>query len=504
MDPGYLIARAARWWPEETAIRVDDTIRTYGTLDERARRLAASFRSVGLNDGDRVAILSGNRIEYLEVDLAIAYGGLVRVALNARLSLDDFSYAVEDSGARVLVSDPHYDEVAVDLVDRHDMFWWRMGEGSEAVDARSVEAAIEVTSPGSRHRPSPEDPAWISYTSGTTGRPKGVVLSHHALSHVAFNMMLGLSSGGPGSSVLLPQPLSHGAGFFGMTYLASGGTVHVMPEFDPEHIYALGNRNHIDTLKIVPVMLSDMLETSGESSFETIVYGAAPISESRVAEAIDRYGPVLVQIYGQSEAPVTITRLSKLDHAVPGDHRRSAGRPWHSVAVDILSDDGSLSPPGEIGEVVVAGEHLMTGYHGQREQTDDVLRDGRVWTRDMAFVDERGYIHLRGRRDEMINSGGYNIAPKEVQEVIDRHEAVEESVVIGIPHERWGETVRAYVRLRPGRSLDGAALSEFARRSLGFRRPTSVVVVVDIPRTAYGKVDRQALLAETPTHEWNG
>jgi acyl-CoA synthetase (AMP-forming)/AMP-acid ligase II len=211
--------------------------------------------------------------------------------------------------------------------------------------------------------------------------------------------------------------------------------------------------------------------------------------------ALERLGPILVQIYGQSEAPMTITCLQAEDHLGDGEQRFSAGRPWRSVAVEVRGPGGEALPPGEKGEVAVSGSHLMTRYHGLPDATADVLRDGWVMTRDVGAFDERGFLYLLGRTDEMIISGGYNIAPREVEQVLSAFPGAEEVSVLGVPDDRWGTAVAAVVKLHADASAREEDVIEFAKPRLGFRSPKVVRIVDAIPRNAYGKVDRRRVLS---------
>jgi fatty-acyl-CoA synthase len=343
-----------------------------------------------------------------------------------------------------------------------------------------------------------EQAAWISYTSGTTGRPKGVVLSHRSVREVAFNILLELGPLDSGERVVLPQPLSHGAGYFVLPRLIAGGGVHVMHAFDPAEVIWASTQPGVTTLKAVPAMFPPLLEAYREQrasfDFDTVIYGAAPMPGPVLEQALERFGPVLVQIYGQSEAPVTLTCLHKEGHAEAGEHRASAGRPWRSIALEVRDPDGVPVPRGQIGEVTVRGPHQMSGYHNLPEATAEVVRDGWIWTKDMGLIDEGGYVHLLGRKDEMINSGGFNISPREVEHVLQDHPAVEECVVIGLPDERWGTAVNAMVRLRGDAQVTTDELLSFARPRLTFRTPKRVLLTDGIPKNAYGKVDRTRVI----------
>jgi acyl-CoA synthetase (AMP-forming)/AMP-acid ligase II len=290
--------------------------------------------------------------------------------------------------------------------------------------------------------------------------------------------------------VLLTQPISHASGFFVLPYLISGAGVFVQPRFDPEALWHLSRKDEMRTLKVVPAMLEPILAADdGTWGFERIVYGASSIPLPVLEASVERFGPILMQDYGQSEAPITITCLTPEDHLDPLA-RSSAGRPWRTVAVDVCDDDGQTVAPGELGEVCVRGTHMMSGYLGRPDDTEAVLRNGWLRTKDLAIQDDRGYIHLRGRRDEMIVTGGFNVAPREVEDVLTEHGAVDEAVVFGTPDQRWGEAVTAIVRVRPGQQLTEQALIEFVRPRLGMRTPKRVMVWSQIPRNAYGKVDK--------------
>jgi fatty-acyl-CoA synthase len=498
MDVAYLVRRAARTWPDAVGAEDGSGRRTLAAISERAERFANALDSFGVPPSAGVAILSTNRVEYVEVDVAIAFARRVRVALNMRLHLDDHRFVIGDAGVAVLIHSGEYEEEANALAEEFGILTISLDRPSRGSSSRYYEDVISESTAASVVRNSTggdEGAAWITYTAGTTGRPKGIVLSQRSIREVAFNLLVEFGPVAPGDLIVLPQPLSHGAGYWVMPYLISGAGVYVTKKFDPDEVYAVSERPNVRTLKCVPAMLPPLIESSGKLGYESVIYGASPIPQPVLSAALDRFGPVLVQIYGQSEAPITITCLRKEDHVGDDDSRFSAGRPFRSVGVEVWDDDGHALPPGEEGEVAVTGSHLMSGYLGLEAETAAVARDGWILTRDMGMFDDRGFLRLLGRRDEMIISGGYNISPREVENVLSQYPGVEEVAVVGVPDDRWGSAVSAAVKMMGGASATDEQLIEFARPRLTFRVPRQVAFVESIPKTPYGKVDRRKLLA---------
>lgn len=495
LDVAFLLRRAAASFPEAPAVEDKTRGLRLDALIGQAERLANALDGLGIPAGGTVGVLLENRWEYVLVDAALALGRRVRVAFNARLHLEDFRYMAADAQLSAVVHSAGFAAEAAALAEERGLVTIDVDDGFDALIARSDPTPVQRGG-------SAEDPAWITYTSGTTGRPKGVTLSHRSIREVALNLLLELGPVVPGEQLVLTQALSHGAGYFVLPFLMSGAGVYVVRRFDPEEIMAVGARSHVHTLKVVPAMLPQLLDAADGAGLDyaTVVYGASPIAPAVLGRALDRLGPVLVQIYGQSEAPVTLTCLHKQDHLGEGDERFSAGRAWRSVGVEVRDTDGSTVGPGEAGEVHVRGSHMMSGYHGLPEATSAAVVDGWIRTGDMGRRDERGFVYLLGRRDEMINSGGYNVSPREVERVLNEHPAVQEVVVFGMPDERWGQAVTAAVCARGGASLTAAELSEFARPRLGFRAPKTINVLDEIPTNAYGKVDRERLQAAIRGH----
>lgn len=494
MDLAQLAVRTVKAQRADIAVRVDDDTRTFDELDDNAHRLVSVLKGLGLERGDRVGVLLKNRIEYPEVDLGLLYGGFVRVALNARMKVADFMYALDDCGARLLITEAAFDEEAEQVSKELALSWIRVDSHDAPGGAQDYSSLLQQAAPSTVELPtSEEEPAWISYTSGTTGKPKGVVLSRRALTAVAENLALELGPVNCESRIMLTQPLSHGAGYFALAYVTAGATITILRQFDAEKAFHLATKHRIPVIKLVPTTLASLLEVPGDSPFEHIIYGASPINLGQLEHALDRFGPVLTQIYGQSEIPVTITVLGKREHARPGSQRTSAGRAWRTIEARIVGEDGTDLPIGEMGELVVRGPQTMTGYWGKPDLTNEVLRDGWVHTKDLAIMDPEGFIYLRGRRDDMIISGGFNVAPREVEDILCGYGGVAEACVLGIPDDKWGQRVVAFIRPDNEGALTQEGLAAYVDEHLGFRKPREIHFVDALPMNAYGKVDRASL-----------
>ncbi len=492
----YLIDRTTRLHRDRVALVCGDTTRTFGEVQERANRLGNALAARGVVAGDRVAVLLPNCPEYLELDIGLAQAGIVRVSLNVRATGRQQVDVVEDSGARALIYAEELADQATQILDGCPEVQTVIcvggdcAEGSDVLDYEAALARAGAEAPAAD--PDPSDLYCLFYTSGTTGRPKGVMLTHEAYLAVNYNLLLEFGPVQPGDSIVLTQPLSHGGGFFLLPWFSSGATCVVMERYDALECLALCERHGAKVLKVVPTMLLQMLAAGVEPpslpNLRQVIYGASPMPAKQLADLIDLFGNKFVQLYGQAEAPMSITVLGLAEHAQGGRLLSSAGRPWRGVEVRVTGADGRDVAPGEPGEVVVRGPHLMRGYWKQPEVTAQVLKDGWVHTRDMAELDERGYLYLLGRTDEMIISGGFNIAPRVVEDALNRHPAILESAVLGLPHETLGEEVAAFVSLRPGADATVEELVSFTREELGYQKPRRVEIVPKLPRNAYGKV----------------
>jgi long-chain acyl-CoA synthetase len=504
MIVGDHITRAVRRFPDATAVICGGESYSFRELDERTNRLGNAMLALGLCCGDRIVTLLENSVRCVEVDFALAKAGLVRVSLNPRSTAKDVRYILEDSDARAIIVDSGLDSLVGDYDEVAVEYKIRIGQtAAVGMDVLDYYALINSGSVAPLIGQFDSEQIYcLFYTSGTTGRPKGVMLSHRAILHVAFNLLMDVGPSQIGEKILLIQPMSHGAGFFVLPWLMRGGTSIIMRDFDPAQVLRLMKELAIETVKLIPTMIQRILQVDGAfpihlPHLRRLIYGASPMPTPVLRDAISKFGLTLVQIYGQSEAPVTISTLSIADHDPDGAHPNrlaSAGVPFTTVDIGIIGDTGNLLPPGEAGEVVVRAPHLMSGYWKLPELYAKATRDGWLHTSDYGRIDENGYLFLLGRKDEMIISGGYNVAPFEVEEALYLHPAVREAAVVGEPDPEWGSAVTAYVALRT--TVSETEFADFLKVHLGFKRPKRIYYLDVLPKNANGKIQKSALKPE--------
>jgi len=470
-------------------------VATFGELAERAARLAGALRErFRLAPGERVAIAAKNSHHYLELLYGIWHAGLAAVPANAKLHGAELGYILEHSGAQVCFASDSIDaDIAPHAPPRLEHL---------ITIGRTDYEALFSADPIALTPRAGNDLAWLFYTSGTTGRPKGAMLTHDNL------MMASLAYGSevdpvtPGDAILHAAPMSHGSGLYIMQHVARLG-VQVIAEsggFEPEEIVGLFNAWPRLSMFAAPTMLKRLVGCPAELNVEnirTLIWGGAPMYVEDALLALDRFGPRLAQIYGQGEAPMTITTLSKQDIA-DREHPRwrerlsSAGKPYACVEAMVADLQDRPVKAGEPGEILVRGDVVMAGYWQNPEATKTSLRNGWLHTGDVGMFDEEGYLHLKDRSKDLIISGGSNIYPREVEEVLLVHSGVREVSVIGRPDREWGEAVVAYVvgEASPA-ELDALCLSRIAR----FKRPKDYVFVDALPKNNYGKILKTELRA---------
>jgi acyl-CoA synthetase (AMP-forming)/AMP-acid ligase II len=351
--------------------------------------------------------------------------------------------------------------------------------------------------------------AWLFYTSGTTGRPKGAMLTHRNLLNMTLAYYADYGPLGPDDAILHGAPLSHGSGLYALPNIAKGAA-NIIPEsksFDPELVFRTVEAHRITNMFAAPTMVKLMVghpavDRHDFSSVNKLIYGGGPMHVHDLIEARSRLGPCLMQLYGMGETPMTITYLPREDHVLegtPAQMRRlaAAGIPRTGVEVKVVDPEDHEVPCGEMGEVITRSDVVMRGYWRDAEATAETLRNGWLHTGDMGYIDEDGYLFLMDRSKDMIISGGENIYPREIEEVIIQHPAVREVAVIGVPDERWGEAVKAVVSLLPGRSVTPNELIDFCKdRIASYKKPKSVDFVDELPKNNYGKIVKRELRAQ--------
>lgn len=502
---GEILITALQRYPDRTAFIDEAASYTYREVANQVSCAIQAFEEIGLRRGDTVVQLSGNRARTFVVMAAIYIAGLRSVTLHTLGSLDDHAYIVADSGASAVVVDPDYTERGRELRARVPAVRWFSHEAVDGFDS-FWEIASRFAPLPLETQVEPEDVIRLAYTGGTTGRPKGVMLSSRAM---ATNVVLTLAGKDWPEDVrfLCPTPISHGAGSMIVPTLWHGGTFIMQKGFDKDRVLDAIEQQGVTSLFLVPTMIYALLDHPRTRSVDfrhlhSLMYGAAPMSPARIREALALFGPVLVQGYGQTESPNTILTLSRADHVSDDDRRlASAGRPYPGLMVRLLGADDMAVVRGQIGEICVRGPLVMSGYWNQPEQTAEALRNGWLHTGDLAWQDEAGYFYIVDRKKDMIISGGFNVYPKEVENVLSAHPAVAAVAVIGVPDEKWGEAVKAVVVRKPGMNVEESQLLARVRELKGpVATPKSVDFVDALPLTALGKPDKKALRAGY----WNG
>jgi long-chain acyl-CoA synthetase len=472
MNLVHLLLRSARSLPERPALALGKTpVRSYREMARRVARLASGLKNkLNLKQGDRLALAMKNCPEFYEVLFAAWHAGMTAVPMNAKLHPKEFAYILENSGASAcFVSAELAAAIPSGLTLDESLLLDEIG-------------AAEVR---------PEDAAWLFYTSGTTGVPKGAVLTHRNMLFQTHAYFADIDKLGPADTALHPAPLSHGSGLYGLPHFAAGA-VNVMPEsghFDPAEIFELLDHWPNSSFFAAPTMIVRLLASPAArtpAKLKTMTYGGAPMYVADCLRAIDLFGPRLYQLLGQGEAPMTITGLAQSEHA-RRNHLETCGVARTGVEVKIFDEEDHELPPGEVGEIVTRSDCVMAGYWKNPADTENALRGGWLHTGDLGSLDAEGFLTIKDRSKDMIISGGSNIYPREIEEVLLRHPAVAECSVVGRKHPEWGEEVVAFVVTKTPVSkdqLDSLCLENIAR----FKRPKDYRFVDSLPKNNYGKV----------------
>ena len=500
---GNMIIGAVTRYADRPALG-DGTVHwTYREFGEAIGRFITRFREAGLKQGDALSILSGNRAESWAAMCAALIMGVRYTPLHPMAAEDDQAFIMQDAEIDALIVE------AGKFSERGLAIKARVPGMRMLLSFGEVEGARDLLADFAKVTPAPlvdeGDPAgivWLAYTGGTTGRSKGVMMSHRVV--ITMTMLLFGDWDWPQEiRYLAATPISHAAGVTVYPVMLRGGYTRLAQGFDTETYCKIVKEEKITATFLVPTLIYALIDASDlrarydMSSLEMIVYGAAPMSPDRLREGMDIFGQIFVQLYGQTEAPQCITSLRKIDHDLAKPVRLgSCGRASPMVDVKLFESEMREVATGEPGEICVRGPLVMDGYWKRPEANEEAFRGGWLHTGDVAVKDEDGYFYIVDRTKDMIISGGFNIYPREVEDALMAHPAVASAAVIGVPDAKWGEAVKAFVLLKQGMAVEAAELQAHVKeRRGGPWSPKTVDFVSDIPVTGLGKIDRKALRA---------
>ena len=482
-----MIARAVAQYSDCPAVLFDGQSRSFAQVASDADRIAKVLRqSYGLRPGDAVGLLASNGLFSISLDFGCARARLMRVPLNARLSVTEQVGMLARMGTQILLHTHDLKGRADDLAAALPGLTIASVE-DDLLGADTPDIILEAAKA--------DDPILALYTSGTTGVLKAAVHTHGTYSAVVRNILLNLIQPRPGDVMLHAASLIHASGTFVVPYWVRGGASAVLPGFSPPDYLKAVEQTGATALNLVPTMISMLLETPGIdaadfSRVRDIIYGTAPMPRPVLKRAIDTFGPKFSQFYGQTEVPLCITVLDKTDHADETTWS-ACGRPSLDVEIRLLDDAGAEVPPGEAGEIAVRSPVVMRGYHDADDLNAAAFTpDGFNRTRDIGRFDDRGLLYLIDRASDMIVTGGYNVYPREVEDVLVAHPAVVEAVAVGLPDDKWGETPCAFVTLKDGAQASEAEVMAYCKANMaGFKSPKTIVFG-PLPKTSTGKIQK--------------
>jgi acyl-CoA synthetase (AMP-forming)/AMP-acid ligase II len=493
--------RAVQQRPDEIMTIFGQRRRTFREAADRVARLAGALRAVGVGDGDRVAMLSLNSDRYSEYLLAVPWAGAVLNPVNTRWSAAEIAYSLRDSDSRVLLADDAFGPMLPALRAAFPGLATviHAGDGPAPSGALGYEDLIETAEPVADARRGGSELAGVFYTGGTTGFPKGVMLSHDNLGISWLGSAACGYLAGPDSRTLHTAPMFHLADMaaWGITVQA-GGTHVILPSFDPPAVLATIAEHRVTDALLVPTMIQLLVDHPEVSQFDltslrSVLYGASPMTRAVLERAMKALpGAAFTQAYGMTELAPVATLLSPADHQA--GHLLSAGRAALHAEVRVVDPFDAEVPNGTVGEIVVRGGHVMLGYWNRPEETATALRGGWMHTGDGGFLDDQGYLYVVDRIKDMIVTGGENVYSAEVENAVASHPAVAQCAVIGVPDPHWGERVHAVVVLRPGATLTHEELRAHAKSLIaGYKAPRSLELVDQLPLSGTGKVLKRDL-----------
>lgn len=481
---GLQVKKVVKSYPNKPAVIYKDRSITYKELYYRAMALTSFLKKQGLKKGDRIAVLLSNRLEHVELDLVAAFGGFIKIPLNFRLHPEEHEYMIDDAEVVYLIGEQQLIEpVDVDVPTLYvgDLY-------EEIIEQHLGEEYSEDVDE--------DDEFVIMYTSGTTGRPKGVMLTHRNIASAALAISL-VSDVTKDDIIGHVAPLSHGSNFLSHLSWLYGNTQIIYNKFNPEEFIDDIEKDGVSVIFLVPTMINLMIQhpkfdPKKLEKMKSIVMAGSAIAASNFRKAIDLLGTKFVQMFGQAEAPMCITTMNRDEQL---DRIESCGRPSPFVDMKIVDSNMNELPPREVGEIVCKGSLVMKGYWNNEEATKETIVNGWLRTGDLGYVDEHGYLYIVDRIKEVIISGGANIYPREVEEVLSKHKGVKEVAVIGVPDEKWGETVVAYVVPNGKEAVTEAELIELSQNHLAsYKKPNEVIITESLPKSSYGKILKRELV----------
>lgn len=513
MNTPELLTISSAICPDRDAIVFEGQRVTFGDLADRSNRLANALAGMGTGKGDKVAILQVNCNECIEVYFATAKLGATYVPLNFRAKADELNYMINFSEASVLLMGQRYIELVNSIKGQLDGIKNYISLEGPAEGMQEYQSVLSNADPEEVFTDiADEDTTILMFTAGTTGQPKGVMLTHDNVCAYVLNNVTPVDPEVEEKNILT-VPLYHIAGMQAVLAAVYGGrTLVIQRQFEASDWMRLVEAEKVNRAMMVPTMLKTLIEhpefkQRDLSSLKVITYGAAPMPLEVISKAIEELpGSRFINAFGQTESASTITMLAPEDHVIEGTPEEKAiklkrlgsiGRALDDTVVMIFDENGEPLPPGEVGEIVAQGPRVMKGYWKAEEATSQTVRDGWLYTGDIGYMDEDGYIFLSGRAKDIIIRGGENIAPEEIEAVLHSHPSVDEAAVIGVPDSQWGEAIRAIVALKDGANASAEEIIEFSRGRLSsYKKPESVIFVDSLPRNPMGKVLKRVLREE--------
>ena len=490
-----LINRGGLTAPDKTAIVYGEDVLSFRDVRTVTNQLANTLIGKGLSRGDRLGLLVNNGLYSVPLDFACAKAGINRVPLNARLSVPEHARMLADTGCETLVYGPDLEGPAMALKEEAEGLKCLPLSGllSEAETASDADPGVAV---------SPDDVVLTLFTSGTTGTLKAAQHTQASYAAICRNVLLNLISVEPDDVMLHAASLIHASGVFVLPFWLRDAKTVIMSHFEPAAYLDMIHKHDVTAINLVPTMLQMLLgqpgfEAAGQSKLKQVIYGASPMPRPVIEQAMAAWGQHRFwQYYGQTECPLAVAVLRPEDHE--GEALGACGRPSLDVGIRLVDDEGREVAPGEMGEIAVKAPSRMLGYHNAPALNAEMfLDDGWMRTRDVGQFDARGLLHLKDRTSDMIITGGYNVYPREIEDVLMAHPAVAECAVVGVKDEKWVEAVTGAVALKPGESVDADALIAFVgERIASYKRPRGIVFVEAVPKTAVGKINRKAVRDE--------